>query len=242
MPTSPQPSTATPRLNRRSGSVRKLGLLVALCVLACAPSAHAASRLVIRGAGFGHGIGMSQYGAFGLSLQGVGYRAILGRYYQGTSLAELDRTPDVRVLLQGGRRSVKVAGAVSVGGRRLDPALTYRVVRRGTGLVIRQGGRALLTSAPPMRIAAPAGGSLVLKGVSVPGLRDGRYRGALELRPAASGINVINALDLETYIRGVVGAESPASWPAEALKAQAVAPRPHPITPRGGPPSAGLDP
>jgi stage II sporulation protein D len=221
--------------------MRKLGLVVPLVVLLGAAPAHAASRLVIRGAGFGHGIGMSQYGAFGLALQGVGYRAILSRYYQNTSLAELDRTPDVRVLLQGGRRSVKVAGAVSVGGRRLNPALTYRVVRRGAGLVIRQGGRALLTSAPPMRIAAPAGGSLVLEGVSVPGIRDGRYRGALELRPGSSGINVINALDLETYIRGVVGAESPASWPAEALKAQAVAARTYAITTRVGSLSDGFD-
>src|SRR5919202_1086814 len=162
-----QPTTATPPSRGRWGPMRKLGLVVPLVVLLGAATAHAASRLVIRGAGFGHGIGMSQYGAFGLALQGVGYRAILSRYYQNTSLAELDRTPDVRVLLQAGRRSVKVAGAVSVGGRRrLNPALTYRVVRRGAGLVIRQGGRALLTSAPPMRIAAPAGGSLVLEGVS----------------------------------------------------------------------------
>jgi len=67
---SPEPSTATRRVMRRSGGVRKVGLLVCLLVLACAPSAHAASRLVIRGAGFGHGIGMSQYGAYGLALQG----------------------------------------------------------------------------------------------------------------------------------------------------------------------------
>ena len=69
--------------------MRKLGLLVALLVLACAPSAHAASRLVIRGAGFGHGIGMSQYGAYGLALQGVGYQQILTRYYTGTALARV---------------------------------------------------------------------------------------------------------------------------------------------------------
>src|SRR4051794_3160900 len=129
-----QPTTATPPSRGRWGHVRKLGLLVALAVLLCAPPAQAASRLVIRGAGFGHGIGMSQYGAFGLSLQGVGYRAILSRYYQGTKLGTLDRTPDVRVLLQGGRRSVKVAGAVAVGDQRLDPALTYRIVRSGAGL------------------------------------------------------------------------------------------------------------
>src|ERR687886_2091621 len=129
MPTSPQPSTATPRLNRRSGSVRKLGLLVALAVLACASPAHAASRLVIRGAGFGHGIGMSQYGAYGLSLQGVGYQAILARYYTGTQLAQVAAEPEVRVLLQGGQSKYTFSGVARIGAQPLDPAKTYTVAR-----------------------------------------------------------------------------------------------------------------
>src|SRR6476661_2196445 len=104
---SPEPSTATRRVMTRSGGVRKVGLLVCLLALACAPSAHAASRLVIRGAGFGHGIGMSQYGAYGLALQGVGYQAILSRYYTGTQLAQLSNDPEVRVLLQSGSASTR---------------------------------------------------------------------------------------------------------------------------------------
>ncbi|MGG4032753.1 SpoIID/LytB domain-containing protein [Paenibacillus cisolokensis] len=51
------------------------------------------------------------------------------------------------------------------------------------------------------------------------------YRGAFE----ASGFNgklaVVNELPFEQYLYSVVGAEMPASWPAEALKAQAVAAR-----------------
>src|SRR3954466_12357902 len=111
MRTDRQATTATPRGSRRSGTVRKLVPLVALLVLACAPSAHAASRLVIRGAGFGHGIGMSQYGAYGPSLQGVGYQAILQRYYTGTQLAQVAAEPEVRVLVQSGQRKVLFSGA-----------------------------------------------------------------------------------------------------------------------------------
>src|SRR5215218_4098424 len=103
---SPQPTTtATPYAARRSGGVRALSLLIA------APSAHAASRLVIRGAGFGHGIGMSQYGAYGLSLKGVPYQQILARYYTDTALAQIAAEPEVRVLLQGGQRKVTFSGA-----------------------------------------------------------------------------------------------------------------------------------
>jgi stage II sporulation protein D len=221
--------------------VRKLVLLVALLLLVCAPSAHAASRLVIRGAGFGHGIGMSQYGAYGLSLQGVGYQAILARYYTGTQLAQVAAEPEVRVLLQGGQRKLTFSGAARLGDQPLDPAKTYNVVRGGSGLVLRDGATALLTTAPPLRVDAVAGGALLLNGTSVPGLRNARYRGALEFRPTARGISAINALGLESYVRGVVSAESPSAWPAEALKAQAVAARTYALTSRAGSISDGFD-
>jgi stage II sporulation protein D len=221
--------------------VRKLVPLVALVLLACSSPAHAASRLVIRGAGFGHGIGMSQYGAYGLSLQGVGYQAILARYYTGTALAQVASEPEVRVLLQSGQRKVTFSGAARLGTQPLDPGTTYNVVRGGSGLVIRQGTKSLFTTAPPLRVDAPAGGALLLSGTSQPGVVNGRYRGGLELRPAGNGINAINAIGLEDYVRGVVSAESPSAWPAEALKAQAVAARTYAITARAGSISDGFD-
>lgn len=52
-----------------------------------------------------------------------------------------------------------------------------------------------------------------------------RYRGGIEFRPLADGMAVINQLPLEQYLYGVVPVEMPSTWPAEALKAQAVAAR-----------------
>ena len=51
------------------------------------------------------------------------------------------------------------------------------------------------------------------------------YRGLLRIHPAADGWEVINVIDLEQYVAGVVGWEMISSWPVEALKAQAVASR-----------------
>jgi hypothetical protein len=51
------------------------------------------------------------------------------------------------------------------------------------------------------------------------------YRGILELINFGSSVTVINLLDLEEYLLGVVPSEMPASWHLEALKAQAVAAR-----------------
>src|SRR3712207_375495 len=93
-------------------SVRPVVLLTVLCLLAAAAPADAASRLVVRGGGFGHGVGMSQYGAMGFAKAGKTYREILGHYYTGTQLGRLDAQPTVRVLLQSGRRSVTFTGAV----------------------------------------------------------------------------------------------------------------------------------
>jgi stage II sporulation protein D len=56
---------------------------------------------------------------------------------------------------------------------------------------------------------------------------DRPFRGeiVIERAPGARTIRVINEIDLEDYLRGVVPSEMPATWPREALMAQAVAAR-----------------
>jgi stage II sporulation protein D len=52
------------------------------------------------------------------------------------------------------------------------------------------------------------------------------YRGWVEIRKKGNGLLlVINELDIEDYLQGVIGAEIPPDWEYEALKAQAVASR-----------------
>jgi stage II sporulation protein D len=45
---------------------------------------------IVSGRGYGHGVGMCQYGANGMARSGSGYREILERYYPGTVLARED--------------------------------------------------------------------------------------------------------------------------------------------------------
>ncbi|HSS57103.1 MAG TPA: SpoIID/LytB domain-containing protein, partial [Solirubrobacteraceae bacterium] len=85
-----------------------------------------------------------------------------------------------------------------------------------------------------LRVDAPLGQALRLNGTSVPGVRDGLYRGSLLISASGSGLIAVNALDLEDYVRGVVSGESPSAWPTEALKAQAVAARTYAITTHAG--------
>jgi peptidoglycan hydrolase-like amidase len=49
------------------------------------------------------------------------------------------------------------------------------------------------------------------------------YRGAIEVTGTGGGVSTINDVPLDDYVRGI--AEVPPTWPAEALKAQAIAAR-----------------
>ena len=52
------------------------------------------------------------------------------------------------------------------------------------------------------------------------------YRGQMvALRSTTDRLNVVNYVDIESYIEGVLAGEVPSSWPEESLKAQAVAAR-----------------
>ncbi len=203
---------------------RILALTVAACLLAAASASAAPSRLTIRGAGFGHGVGMSQYGALGFAQNGSSYDQILGHYYTDTELGTTDPNETVRVLLQSSW-TISFTGASRAGTRRINPAQSYQARRRGSSSVdlLTSSGRRIASYSAPLSVSRP-GGAVRLGG-------SGAYRGALELRPGTfSGMNAINAVPLDDYVRGVISRESPASWPIEALKAQAVAARTYAIT------------
>src|SRR4051794_11188178 len=208
--------------------------LAALLVLALPASAHAASTFTIRGAGFGHGVGMSQYGALGYAQHGAGYADILSHYYSGTTLGSAPSDAVVRVLLQS-PRIASFTGASRAGTRTLHPNKIYQAASTLGGQVVLRSssGRRLATYSPPMTVTGS--GPLKLNGNASNGLRDGQYRGWLEFRPSTvGGVLAINAIGLEQYVAGVVSAESPSNWPAAALQAQAVAARTYAITTSAG--------
>lgn len=180
-------------------------------------TADAATRWVVKGGGWGHGLGMSQYGAYGQAREGRGYRKILRHYYRETKLGEAGGA--VRVLLQASVGSSTFSGAHRVGSKSVRPGKTYVVTRSGGSIVVRSmRGKRVVRTSGVLRVLGPGGL------VTLPA--KGTYRDVIEYRPGAfGGVTAVNKVQLEHYIRGVVPNESPASWPLEALKAQAVAAR-----------------
>jgi stage II sporulation protein D len=198
----------------------RIRLTASLLFFLLTASANAGVTWVVHGHGFGHGVGMSQYGAYGYAKHGKGYRFILAHYYQGTTLGTLPGPRIVRVLLDISTGDVGFSGATSACGRALAPDRDYEAHRVGSSVRLRSSsGKPLADCGRKLRAAG--GGTIEIAGI-------GAYRGALEVVTTdsdAGSLNAINALPVDQYVRGVVPNESPASWPQAALRAQAVAAR-----------------
>jgi stage II sporulation protein D len=214
------------RLHRHPVLARTAAAITALVSLAgFAPAADAGVSWVVHGRGFGHGVGMSAYGAYGYALHGKSHEFILGHYFTGTTIGTLSGPRVVRVLLDVSSSDVGFSAATSACGQALDPTRSYQAHRSGKAVVLRSsGGKPLANCGPKLRAAGK--GRIEIAGV-------GTYRGALETVPTESdsgSLNVVNALAVDQYVKGVIPNESPPSWPEEELKAQAIASRSFALT------------
>lgn len=125
--------------------------------------------------------------------------------------------------------------------------------RKGGGVALTDAaGAELLTASDPVRVipvppsadAPPLPAPLVcLLGPTrhYDGKADRPYRGSMELLPRADGLTVVNVVNVEEYLLGVVSSEMGVSYPLEALKAQAVAARTYALKNQGRMSTQGYD-
>jgi stage II sporulation protein D len=192
-----------------------------VCTGTCfAAPAGSGALFLFSGHGWGHGVGMSQYGAYGYAQHGATCQEILGHYYPGTTLGRAPMTT-IRVLLAGKTKALTIASdvpftvrdgagrrvTVAPGKLKLTPALTIS----GTTLT------------PPLRVLPGKGGPLTLVRA---------YRGRIDVDVVDGRLRALNVLPLEQYLYGVVPSEMPSTWAPEALKSQAVAARSYALATR----------
>ncbi len=183
--------------------------------------------LRLTGHGFGHGHGMSQYGAQGAAKQGRTHQQILAFYYPGTTLGSTTGT--IRVLISADTdhdvRVVPASGLAvrQVGGSSYALPTTSGIKTWRLSVV---GGKTVVSydngSWHSWRTLS-GDGEFYRSGVvtlRVSGTTK-NYRGAMRL----TGGRTVNVVGIDDYVRGVVAREMPASWQAAALRAQAVAAR-----------------
>jgi peptidoglycan hydrolase-like amidase len=224
-------------------------IITALALLFPTAVASAQAEDVYRfeGGGWGHGVGMSQYGAYGQALEGRTYSEILAHYYQGTFLV-----PHGTLELRSDALST-VADALWVGLDQNQTKMTFEAIGGPLDLCQANDG-----TGPCPRPDHPQPGELwtlekvsggcrfFRNGVAV-GPQPGACRasiswddattrvkangreyayGTLKIRTSfveGGNFHISLAIDLEDYMRGI--AEMPAHWAQEALRAQAVAAR-----------------
>jgi stage II sporulation protein D len=215
----------------RRSLVTTVALAAAAAVLAAPAAAgqyvappRSGALFLFDGHGWGHGVGMSQWGAEGYAQHAYTFQQILGAYYPGTSLGQTPVTT-IRVLLAERKtltissdQPITVTGSDGVqhtlpaGATQLTPALTLAV-----------DGAAAQPLEPPLTFV-PSDGSYLTLGRE--------YRGEIVVDVAGVRLEAINELPLEQYLAGVVPAEMPSTWLPAALEAQAVASRSYAVATR----------
>ena len=212
-----------------------------------APSAAAATAaarvpasFVLGGGGYGHGVGMSQYGAQAQALAGRSAATILATYYRGTSLTAARDDADIRVQVLGDRTSTRITTSVvdELGGRfvaavgrrsllgRAGDTLMLTTTSSGVRATLTHAGRR--TSLSGTRVVVRWQGTRAMSGpatlVHVGGAAAVYRWGRLEITKVLGLVNIVNVLRLhDEYLNGID--EVPASWRPAALQAQAMAAR-----------------
>jgi SpoIID/LytB domain protein len=183
------------------------------------PSAVVASTLLLSGHGWGHGLGMAQWGANGYAQHGWTFDRILAHYYPGTQLGPAP-VSKVRVLLVDGKLKLTLSSAAP--WRAVDAAGTAVDLPPGPATI---DASLTLATADPTVAPATLVGPVTFSPRGAP-LELGRpYRGTIQVSLVGPKLQAVNTLGLEAYLKGVVPAEMPFNWSPEALEAQAVAAR-----------------
>ncbi|MGI9080391.1 MAG: SpoIID/LytB domain-containing protein [Acidimicrobiales bacterium] len=264
------------RLARSVGFVA-VALIALVLVVPATPTparADGPGDVVVDGKGFGHGVGMSQDGAYAMGMAGNSTEDILAAFYPGTTIGRgggsvavsLDKPQSevevafpaggqvrdargdpqsagfpvtvapggsVRLSIDGGiYRATPLAGAAPTA---VAPAPTTAPATTVAPTTVPGSPTTPPTTAPappppapdptppePTSTrslwAVPKGGSATAVG----GV--GSYRGVIEASATGGGLQLVNTLDVELYLRGMGEVRDP-GWPAAALQAQAIAAR-----------------
>lgn len=233
----PPPTTGV----RRAASAAVVAALLLLTGLVAVPPAAAQegpTTMTFNGRGWGHGRGMSQWGSQGYATNfGWSYTRILDHYYGGTTMgSRADRSMRVRLMAQEGKTTTvqNDGGTLKLSGNKGLSATGVKAVRAtkladGTLKVEQSTGcggpwTTLNGGGNTHVVAIAEGGDGTLRLCREDGVHVW-YPGNLEAIVHENVQRTVNATTMERELRGIVPRESPASWHAEALKAQSVAAR-----------------
>ena len=238
--------------NRQMRLPAALAAAVLLTVLPASP-ALAERTVTITGGGWGHGIGMSQYGAYGRALNGASAPQIIEHYYSGARVSDVSLPANLRVGLlpnygsttgsisfgsapgggagdlvikvQGTKRRIAKGGPDDNWKVEAGPTGGFRLFKNGNQ--IRKDGNSVFGSAsqPLVLKFAPLGSLLEVTGKSSKYAYGKAEIGSYSSSSCSTGYcaRLVLALSMQKYLYGL--GEVPSSWPGAVLRTQAIAGR-----------------
>lgn len=258
--TSPTGALAGARVSAASGilaacttALTLIALLVSAPTSATPSTPLVPARFTINGAGFGHGIGMSQYGARGMAKDGFTADQIIAHYYPGTTIDKVTTPQDFKVgLVQdatniylrgnslgdtGGKINVKIGTAatttvdantvIAIKSQTSAAKVSVGDTVLGTGtsiLITWNGLKANKGSQTLVKVAQkPIGTDCT--GSCAPSYAYGKLLITFDaIGDSKKDLNVVNVLRLsDEYMYGI--GEMPSSWEPAALQTQVIAAR-----------------
>jgi stage II sporulation protein D len=222
---------------------KALASVLVTAVLAVVPtgSTAAAGSFTFFGSGWGHGLGLSQWGAYGLALDGWSASRILTHFYSHTRVATADGAPArLRIGLVQGRGRFRLSAQAGQVDLRVDDPNRGDVVATIPGgetwVVEVRGGAYRIEDAAGHPIGDPVGGAASNlyatyepndARVRIPEAGHTYNRGWIEFNIADCAercrMRLVLSVAPQEYLYGL--AEVPSSWPRPALQAQAIAAR-----------------
>ncbi|GAA1925068.1 SpoIID/LytB domain-containing protein [Nocardioides hwasunensis] len=215
-------------------------------------STPGSTAITLTGHGYGHGRGLSQYGAQGAALQGLTWQQINEFYYPGTTWGEIKGKIRVLITADTGR-DVQVVARSGTKVRSLERSRTWRLPANGAKkwrLIAKgQDTQVQYTKRGPWRTWKKLPGQAEFSSTAgtltlvLPGGARRDYRGTLQsVAPRQSTKRqTVNRLPMEAYLRGVVPDEVPALWEPAAVSAQSVAARTYAAFERAHPSASHYD-
>ncbi|MEA3217709.1 MAG: stage sporulation protein [Acidimicrobiia bacterium] len=219
-----------------------LTMAQALAPVATADTAAGPPSFHFEGGGWGHGVGMSQYGAYNRAQRGQTAEQILSFYYQGSIVQPVAQPSSVRIWMAetpGASGVVLTAGSqpINIWAANSGQPVGWAAAGASPRITVANGAIKIaddvIAGADRVWVDLDPASPVT---VNPPAYRFNRGRAEIIMLPGGVLRVIISNLGMQEYMYGI--SEVPSSWPMEVLRAQAIAARSYAAEKIG---RAGLD-
>lgn len=212
-----------------------LPLVLALQLASPANAVDIPSTFNFTGAGYGHGVGMSQIGAKARAVAGESAVAILKYYFRDVEIAPVVDTATIRVNIGHALKSVTFS-TTSVGTTLQLLANDVEVAnvanKKRLTLTLASDQKTIQGYNSSLLTLRWSGGAAPLVTVTKPGSTERFRYGFIQIRVVKGALEVTTTLSLhDEYLLGI--SEVPSSWPTAIMEAQTIASRSYALSKMG---------